>query len=483
MKKTLVFTSCYLLFFLCSLSAQVSPVIPDQSAAAIVESAKALPANVPLPCASDPCPCVGGYAQIQLYYFGPAPVTVRVYSNSTLTTPIATFNNVANGQLLTINGVGGMLSTYTYLSVDNGGDICTTRLYTRCPTEAWPGALEDLAILGKTYRNFTVYTITDAANNIECSLDNVEQDWHVGGNIVGSGKKTLGTRNNEDVVLITNDQTRGIITRTGNFGINTIAPTARLHVNGNTLVEQNLDVNGIGRINNATASTSPVTGALIVTGGAGIGQNLFVGNSLNVASNGFVGGNLGVGIAPLTNLHVEGAGIRLSNGGQRIDWTTNGGQNTMMSTGSSLFVRSPAGNHVFINTTGGDGKVAIGTSNVPNSVGTADVSTYKLYVSGGILTEELRVRTGWADYVFNKNYRLRPLKEVDQFIQKNGHLPDCPSEKEVLENGLSVGEATANQQARIEELYLHLIEMDKKMQTLQTENTRLKTRLEKLEQR
>ena len=482
MNKTILLTVCSFFFFQLSLSAQIRNNIPDQPSMENVESAKYLAANIPLPCDSDPCPCVGGYVRIQVYYFGPAPVTVRAYNSSSLTTPFATFNNVANGQLLTINGPGGMLSTYTFLSVDNGGDVCTTRLYTRCPTEAWPGATEDLAILGKTFRNFTVYTTTTVTDNLQCDIDNVEQDWHVGGNIVGATKKTLGTRNNEDVVLITNDNARGIITRTGNFGINTAAPTARLHVNGNTLIEQNLDVNGIGRMNNAAASTSPVTGALVVTGGAGIGQNLFVGNNLNVANNGFVGGDLGVGIAPLTNLHVEGTGIRLSNGGQRIDLSIGGGQNGLTSTGSSLFLRSPAGNHVFINTVGGDGKVAIGTTSVPNSVGGADVSLYKLYVSGGILTEELRVRTGWADYVFGDNYRLRSLGEVERFIQKNGHLPDCPSEKEVLENGLSVGEAAANQQARIEEIYLHLIEMDKKMQALQAENLALKTRLEKMEQ-
>ncbi|MBK6931730.1 MAG: hypothetical protein IPH12_13045 [Saprospirales bacterium] len=482
MKKTLVLTACNLLLLLFTLSAQITvPAVPERPAVDYAESVKALLANVQLPCASDPCPCVGGYSRIQVYYFGPNNVTIRVYSNSALTTLLTTFNNVVNGQLLTINGPGGMLAPYTYLSVDDGADVCTTRLYTRCPTEAWPGALDDLAILGKTFRNFTVYTVTDAANNIECAIDNADQDWHVGGNIVGSGKKSLGTRNNEDVLLITNDNVRGIISRAGNFGINTIAPTARLHVNGAAIVEQNLDVNGIGRMNNAAGSNSPATGALVVTGGAGVGQNLFVGNDLHVASNGFVGGNLGVGIAPLTDLHVEGTGIRLSNGAQRLDWST-AASNTMSSTGSSLFVRSPGGNHIFFNTQPGEGKVAIGTTNVPDNLGPTDISFYKLYVRGGILTEELRVRTGWADYVFGEAYRLRPLPEVEQYIRRNGHLPDCPSEKEVAENGLSVGEAAANQQARIEEIFLHLIEMDKKLQALQAENAALKSRIEQLEQ-
>ncbi len=478
MKKTLSLIVALSCLFLLRLQAQIdAPAMPAFETP--TESAKSL---IPLPCASDPCPCVGAYAAIQVYYFGPAPVTVRVYNSVPLGAPFATFNNVANGQLLTINGPGGSLATYTYLSVDNGGDVCTTRLYTRCPTEAWPGALDDLAILGKTFRNFTVYTVTDAANNVACAIDNADQDWHVGGNVVGAGKKSLGTRNNEDVILITNDQARGIMTRTGNFGLGIQAPTARLHVNGNTIVEQNLDVNGIGRMNNAAASNSPATGALIVTGGAGIGQNLFVGNNINVAANGFVGGNLGVGIAPATRLHVDGGGIRLSDGGQRIDWSAGGGPSSMVASGSNLLLRTP-GNHLLINTVGGDGKVAIGTTQTPNSLaaGTINISAYRLYVAGGILTEEMRVRTGWADYVFDKNYRVRPLPEVEQFIQKNGHLPDCPSEKEVLAGGLNVGEAAANQQARIEEIFLHLIDMNKQLQALQAENAALKARLNQLD--
>ncbi len=464
-----------MLLLLCSLPAQIRTNLPD-----LPSDEKVQAAGIPLPCPSDPCPCVGGYIRIQVYYFGPNNVTVTAFSNSGLTNVITTFNNVMNGQLLTINGAGlpgGQLAPYTYLRVNNAGDICTTRLFTRCPTEGYPNATGEQDILGKTFRNFTVYTVTDTANNVECSIENADQDWHVGGNIVGNTKNTLGTRNNENVVLITNDLPRGVITNTGNFGLGTNAPTARLHVSGSAIVEQNLDVNGLARVNNAAVSTTPANGALTVTGGAGIGQNL------NVAGNGYIAGNLGVGIAaPITDLHVEGTGLRLSNGGQRLDQAIGIGQNSFMSTGANLMLRSPSGNHIFINTGVGDGKVAIGTTSIPNILGgSIDISTYKLYVQGGILTEELRVRTGWADYVFGDNYRLQPLEEVECFIRDNGHLPNMPTEKEVLENGLSVGEAAVKQQEKIEEIYLHLIEMDKQIKALQAENAVLKTRIQELE--
>ena len=481
MKKTLVLTICSFVFFLGTALAQnenANPTTPTTQTDKVLEN----PGNIPLPCASDPCPCTGGYTQIQVYYFGPDNVTVRAYANSGLTQLITTINNVVSGQLLTINGLGlpaGKLSTYTYLQLDDGGDVCTTRLFTRCPTEGWPFATEDLDILGKTYRNFTVYTVTDEGNNVQCSIENAAQDWHVGGNIVAATNNTFGTRNNESVVIITNDNARGIITNTGNFGINTATPTERLHVNGNTIIENDLDVNGQARVNSNTASLNPTSGALVVTGGAGIGQDLNVGNNLNVGGDGLVNGVLGVGTVPATNLHVEGTGIRLSNGGRRIDLSTTAVQNGLTSTGAGLLMRSP-GTNIMMNTQGGDGKVSIGTINTPDFLGAINISTYKLYVQGGILTEELRVRTGWADYVFGDDYRLRSLGEVDRFIQQHGHLPDVPSEQEVLENGLSVGEAAQFQQAKIEEIYLHLINMDKQIKALQAENKALQQQIDKL---
>jgi len=48
--------------------------------------------------------------------------------------------------------------------------------------------------------------------------------------------------------------------------------------------------------------------------------------------------------------------------------------------------------------------------------------------------------TGWSDYVFQAGYHLRPLSEVSAYIQVNHHLPDIPSEAEVKEKGVNVGD-------------------------------------------
>ena len=112
-------------------------------------------------------------------------------------------------------------------------------------------------------------------------------------------------------------------------------------------------------------------------------------------------------------------------------------------------------------------KVGINTKNTPNSVGGANTSAYTLYVQGGILTEELRVRTGWADYVFEKSYELMSLTDLEAYIANNGHLPNVPSASTVEAQGIEFGEITRIQQEKIEELTLYIIDLQKQLNTLQ----------------
>src|SRR5690606_30422515 len=112
-----------------------------------------------------------------------------------------------------------------------------------------------------------------------------------------------------------------------------------------------------------------------------------------------------------------------------------------------------------------NGKVGIGNSfgNFPTTAGTVNVSAYSLFVNGGILTEEVRVilKAQWADYVFEEDYNLPKLEEVETFIKENKHLPNVPSAKEVTENGIELGEIATIQQEKIEELTLYIIEQNK----------------------
>ena len=126
------------------------------------------------------------------------------------------------------------------------------------------------------------------------------------------------------------------------------------------------------------------------------------------------------------------------------------------------------------------GQVGINMTSFPTTAPSgASLSTFRFFVSGGILAEEIRVESGWADYVFEDNYYLTSLQEVNQHIQTYGYLHNTPSADEIEGNGgVDLGEMTVNQQEKIEEIFLHLIEMDKTIKALQAENAELKKQLQ-----
>jgi len=108
----------------------------------------------------------------------------------------------------------------------------------------------------------------------------------------------------------------------------------------------------------------------------------------------------------------------------------------------------------------------IGTkNNVPLLFKTNNVSQMRITTGGEVQVKKLKVtQTGWADYVFEPHYKLRPLSEVEKFINKHGHLPEVPSAKEVTTEGLNVGDNQAVLLKKIEELTLYMIEQNKKLE-------------------
>jgi hypothetical protein len=127
-----------------------------------------------------------------------------------------------------------------------------------------------------------------------------------------------------------------------------------------------------------------------------------------------------------------------------------------------------------------NGKTSIGTANQPTSVGSANTSAYNLFVKGGILSDEVRVRIGWADYVFDKDYELKPLGELEAFIKTNKHLPNVPSASQVAADGLNLGDISRIQQEKIEELTLYVIDQNKQLKAQQKEIAELKAMVQKL---
>lgn len=128
-----------------------------------------------------------------------------------------------------------------------------------------------------------------------------------------------------------------------------------------------------------------------------------------------------------------------------------------------------------------DGNVGIGTS-TPKAPFT---------VNGTILATEVNVQTNvneYPDYVFTPDYKLMHLNDLESFIIKNGHLPDVPTAKHAVNNGMNLSEMNVLLLQKIEELTLYTIEQQHAIDTLvkvnQHQNTVIEQqtkRIEKLE--
>lgn len=99
------------------------------------------------------------------------------------------------------------------------------------------------------------------------------------------------------------------------------------------------------------------------------------------------------------------------------------------------------------------GRVGIGTANPQ-----ADLA-----VEGNILAKQIKVKTDISvpDYVFEPDYNLKSLQELEEYVKINKHLPEMPSANEIGKKGLDVAEMNLLLLKKIEELTLHLIEKDK----------------------
>ncbi|MCI3935977.1 hypothetical protein MQX03_02125 [Chryseobacterium aahli] len=109
-------------------------------------------------------------------------------------------------------------------------------------------------------------------------------------------------------------------------------------------------------------------------------------------------------------------------------------------------------------------KIGIGTYNVD----CANCTDYRLFVRNGIKTEKVKVEiaasNGWADYVFAKDYKLTPLRDLESYINKNGHLPEVPTTEEAIANGIELKAMNILLLKKIEELTLYTLQQQKNIE-------------------
>ena len=166
--------------------------------------------------------------------------------------------------------------------------------------------------------------------------------------------------------------------------------------------------------------------------------------------------------------NTKDANARLKSEGAHaaILWATNGSKTlgVGVKSGECVFYEDNISNKVMKII---DGKIGIGLPDGQEMPG-----NHKLYVAEGITTEEVKVklRGQWSDYVFNNDYHLRSINELEGYIQKNKHLPEIPNAEEVKNNGLDLGQMNVLLLKKIEELTLYVIELKNEIDLLKGKN-------------
>lgn len=197
-------------------------------------------------------------------------------------------------------------------------------------------------------------------------------------------------------------------------------------------------------------------------------------------------GHVGIGTTtPSDQLHVVGGNIITNQAmvAQGANNTWNGGATFIDYNTSAGYGRVGAYDYstsTWKNLTIGGGNLGIGTSSPGEKL---EVNGNAL-INGEVYSKKVKVSTnpgGWPDYVFEASYELRPLSEVETYIQTHKHLPEVPSAKEVEAKGLDLGSMDATLLKKVEELTLYVIEKDNEVKGLKQENQELKRRLSKIE--
>lgn len=325
---------------------------------------------------------------------------------------------------------------------------------------------------------------------------------------------------------VTVEETNAVTTISGDLGVGISNPQAKLDVNGYSMIFDRTSGHGILGLNTADNNKyayinfGPGTGygfqigKDISNGGVAGANNFYIYDFRNSTPRFVIddlSGNTGIGTTtPIGKLHisntqggftpsnylvVEGTtvdnnnypgvqlkgGTLISNDQYPFITSTNGGLALVLSgghhntynqrmsidlssnsAGSSKITWNRNGS-ALMHLDGNSGNLGIGTTS----------PTEKLHVNGKIRATG---QVGWADFVFEDDYSLPELENVEKEIQKIGHLPGIPSAEEVRENGIDLTEMDSKLLQKIEELTLYLIEQDKEIKNLKRELKELKSK-------
>jgi hypothetical protein len=267
----------------------------------------------------------------------------------------------------------------------------------------------------------------------------------------------------------------------GRVGIGTLNPSAKLEVS----VEDITTTPSVLRITHPYPDpVGPGSPPNINESVFEIRQSQSVGSptsQVKVLSNGWVG----IGTNPYQKMHVKGnllvdgsqSSILLGGSGNNVltgnvkgQWGIEYAENSkglnIWKPWMSSNLDGSNGFQNFILFINDDGKIGMGVD--PEKLTTDNIDGYRLNVADGIRTEKVKVQlqVDWADYVFKKDYELKSIQEVEEYIIENGHLPNVPSAQEIETNGYELGSMDVLMMEKLEELTLYVIQLKKQNEEL-----------------
>jgi hypothetical protein len=298
------------------------------------------------------------------------------------------------------------------------------------------------------------------------------------GRIVASGGSGLEFAGGDDGIENGDAPPHMIIKSSGNIGMGTTSPNEKLTVNGNIRLENNGKLIGAKELEVSCDSLmfnmKGLRGLQMKRGSNGDFTLYFPNPDNNskwnriIAKNqlSFNAGNRGVNDNDnVSDLHISvsgnvGIGIVRPNekltvaGNLKIDKDKNGNN-------SKLFINAN-----------------------PDSINAIIKNKYSAFITGGVLSEDFAIgpKSSWADHVFNSDYPLQSLNEVESYIQTHNRLPDMPSAAEVQKNGYTLHDMNVKLLQKVEELTLYSIEQNKEIEQLKKVVSSYETLLEKVNQ-
>jgi len=218
-------------------------------------------------------------------------------------------------------------------------------------------------------------------------------------------------------------------------GVGTSSPSTKLHVVGSSIVSDNTTIDPDSYLNTVMAGRIADGSSWAATGIAG--------------NSGGDGKSWAIGASPAGALY-----FGLQNGSEA---------NTMRT-----HLRFDPNRNTYLNE-GGLGNVGIGTS-TPSS--RLEVSGGDIRVTGGSFIDDGST-IPVADYVFEEGYQLMPLEELGEYVKSEKHLPNVPSAEEIRENGLDLSDFQMRLLEKIEELTLHILNQQERLDKLEEKIARL----------